>query len=133
MGERRSVSVLVVDDDLDIREVVSEILLDAGYTVASAADGAEALALLEELRPGLILLDLNMPRMNGQQFRARQRKDASLGQIPTVIMSAVDRLSTFLPELSPEDALPKPVRYADLMILVKRYCGDAPRRATASG
>ncbi len=132
MGEPRSVSVLVVDDDVDIREVLSEILVDAGYSVASAGDGVEALALLGQLRPCLILLDLNMPVMNGRQFRAKQRTDPALSTIPTVIMSAVDRMSTLLGELAPDDALPKPVRFLELMALVRRYCGEATDTAGAA-
>ncbi len=119
----RDVAVLIVDDDLDIREVMTEILADSGYTSASAADGREALALLAEIRPRLILLDLNMPVMNGRQFRAAQRADPELGRIPTVIMTAVDRLTVQVADLGADGALPKPVRLQELLSLVARYCG----------
>jgi CheY-like chemotaxis protein len=83
------VRVLVVDDDADIRETVSLILEDEGYDVASAGDGASALAELRDgPRPGLILLDLMMPVMDGWQFREAQLSDPSLAAIPVVVLSA---------------------------------------------
>jgi CheY-like chemotaxis protein len=62
--------VLVVDDDEAIRESVAMILVDEGYTVAMAGDGDEALEIVGEQSPALILLDIRMPRMNGLEFAA---------------------------------------------------------------
>ncbi len=129
MGPLREVTVLVVDDDLDIREVLMEILADSGYTSVAAADGREALALLTEVRPHLILLDLNMPIMNGRQFREAQRADPELRLIPTVIMTAVDRLTVQVADLGADGALPKPVRLHELLSLVARYSGSATAAA----
>lgn len=122
------VSVLVVDDDLMIREVLVEILEDRGFSVATACNGAEALALLGRLRPDLILLDINMPIMNGPEFRKAQRTDPSLEQIPTVVMSAVDRMPEYLADLGVGEALAKPVTLQDLLTVVERYC--TPRLAS---
>lgn len=117
----RPPSVLVIDDDEDNREVLGEVLGEAGYSVVCARDGAEALQLLGELRPDVILLDLHMPIMDGLEFRAAQRRDPSLARIPTVVMSAADRLKDRLAELAPAEMLRKPVKLAHLLSIVKRY------------
>jgi len=85
--------ILIVDDDSDIRDTLKEVLEDEGYVVAGAGDGLEALELLrnaEEL-PGLILLDVMMPRMNGIQFCVERRKHSSWSQIPLIVMSATNK------------------------------------------
>jgi CheY-like chemotaxis protein len=117
----RHVSVLVVDDDFDIRDVVTDVLEQRGYTVASACDGAEALELLRELRPGVILLDLNMPVMSGSEFRAVQERDPALRAIPTVVMTAVGRMREHVAALNVEQALAKPMGLHELLDAVARY------------
>src|SRR5438045_9066037 len=83
-------SVLIVDDDLDIREVLSEALADRGFDVATAANGLEALGKLRELsvRPSVILLDLMMPIMDGYGFLEHRRLDPMLAAIPLAIVTA---------------------------------------------
>jgi CheY-like chemotaxis protein len=81
--------VLVVEDDPDVREPVAELLRRAGYHVCVAADGLEALELLAGCgRPGAILLDINMPVMDGWAFLERVRADERLRGIPIAITSA---------------------------------------------
>jgi len=89
-------SVLIVDDDLDIREVLAETLEGRGFEVATAANGLDALAVLRDLpvRPSVILLDLMMPIMDGYAFLDQRRKDPVLASIPLAIVTAghgVDR------------------------------------------
>lgn len=114
--------VLVVDDDLDIREIVSEVLTDAGYKVIVASNGEIALRLLETERPALILLDLNMPVMDGIEFRRRQRASASLARIPTVVMSAMHQMRDRIAGLEVEEALAKPVELRRLLEVARRFC-----------
>ena len=66
---RSAVSVLLIDDDQDASEIIALLLKRAGYTVALAANGCEGLAMLERVRPQLILLDVHMPVMDGPRFR----------------------------------------------------------------
>jgi CheY-like chemotaxis protein len=114
-------SILVIDDDEDNREVLGEVLGEAGYSVVCARDGAEALELLRLVRPDVILLDLHMPIMDGLEFRAAQRGDPSLALIPTVVMTAADRLKERVAELAPAETLRKPVKLAQLLSTVQRY------------
>jgi CheY-like chemotaxis protein len=116
----RSGTVLLVEDDVDVREAVADTLEDAGYRVLSARHGLEALELLRggNMRPCVILLDLMMPVMDGWQFRAEQRNDPQLAGIPVVALSAHGSLY----ELGAADHLRKPVQLRALMDAVARFC-----------
>lgn len=118
--------VLVVEDDPDIRATLCEALEDNGYTAVGAGNGVEALAYLRGAaeRPCLILLDLMMPVMDGQTFRAEQRADAALAAIPTIVISAYRDLERYAAELATE-YLPKPVRLDTLLETARRYCDAA--------
>jgi CheY-like chemotaxis protein len=111
------VSVLVVDDENDIREAVSEVLADEGYEVLSAGDGAEALVQAREHHPSVVLLDLMMPGMNGWEFRAAQKGDPSLSGIPVIVLSALGRVSG----LDADGYLQKPFELDDLLRAVRRH------------
>src|SRR5678815_5518609 len=89
-------TVLVVEDDVDIRQALVEILEDQGFETLGARDGADALDILSRATdlPCVILLDLMMPVMDGAAFREAQRNDPRLASIPVVVLSAywdVDR------------------------------------------
>ncbi len=102
--------VLIVEDDADIRASVSELLETEGYEVVGAVNGREALAQLRasaEL-PGVILLDLMMPDMDGYQFREQQLADDRLKDIPVVLMSAGGELGTKARALGVAGHLKKP-------------------------
>ena len=116
-------SILIVEDDPDLREALSEVLRDEGYSVAMAADGREALDCLRRpWRPSLILLDLTMPVMNGWQFRAEQRQDPALSAIPVVVLSAGDHLAEQMRPLGITDYVRKPIELKYLLRLIERYC-----------
>jgi CheY-like chemotaxis protein len=116
-------SILIVEDDSDLREALSAVLRDEGYTVAMAADGQQALdCLRRQSPPSLILLDLTMPVMNGWQFRAEQRQDPALSGIPVVVLSAGDRLAEQMVPLGITDYVRKPIELDHLLRTVERYC-----------
>jgi CheY-like chemotaxis protein len=82
-------SILLIDDDRDIRETLGELLTMIGYHVTLACHGREALDILEGgASPDLILLDLMMPVMDGYEFREAQRKLPGGSEIPVFVMSA---------------------------------------------
>jgi CheY-like chemotaxis protein len=118
-------SILIVEDDSDLRQALSEVLRDEGYSVAMAADGREALdRLRRDLRPSLILLDLTMPVMNGWQFRAEQRQDPALSAIPVVVLSAGEHLAEQMVPLGIDDYVPKPIELSHLLRTIERYCSQ---------
>lgn len=115
--------VLIVDDDFLLRESLSLILAGEGYMVAVAENGVEALKRLRSgERPGLILLDLRMPIMDGWRFRTEQQQDPALASIPVVLMTALNEVRGDEDTLKPAEHLQKPVETACLLETVKRHC-----------
>jgi len=86
----RRVHILIVDDDQDLRETLMEALEHAGYSVLPARDGVDAFRQLKNspVRPDLILLDLQMPNMNGAEFRIEQLKLDEFRDIPVAVLTA---------------------------------------------
>jgi CheY-like chemotaxis protein len=82
--------VLVVEDNSPVRALLVDLLHDAGYGVLQAGDGFEALHLLHQARPDLIVLDLTLPGMSGWQFLERSRQELAGIQTPVVVVSALD-------------------------------------------
>ena len=81
--------ILVVDDDADTRDLVDMLLERAGYARAVAASGEEAVSLLEQTTPALIVLDLNMPGMDGWSVAALVRKHERTARIPILVMTGL--------------------------------------------
>jgi two-component system chemotaxis response regulator CheY len=114
--------LLLVDDDFATRETMSMILAGDGYRVATAANGADALQHLRDSdRPSLILLDLNMPIMDGPTFCAR-RKDEGLSSIPVIVVSAERDIAQQAAALGADDYLEKPVDPIQLLDVVRKRC-----------
>ena len=115
--------VLVIDDDVDLRDGMAEVLRDLGYEVTTAGDGSEALAAIRTgARPSLILLDLAMPVMDGWCFSAELRKDPSLVGIPVVVMSGQGAAREEATRLDARACLVKPVPYPALVDTIERFC-----------
>jgi DNA-binding response OmpR family regulator len=103
--ERR---VLVVDDDVSIQGFLVDALADEGYNVRTAANGQDALAVLHEWQPDVILLDLMMPEMDGWQFRARQLALPAAAEIPVIVLSAMRDPTPKIRGLTPARVFVKP-------------------------
>ena len=124
--------IFVVEDDFFIRDMLVELLEEEGYTVASAANGHEALALLRETAdpPALILLDLMMPVMDGRQFRAAQQDDALLQSVPVIVLTASSDNEELPASFQPAAYVPKPINLQLLLETVAahfnnhRYSGE---------
>jgi CheY-like chemotaxis protein len=81
--------ILIVDDNLDLAEAIAFLLESKGYSASTAGDGVEALEFLQaDPSVALMVLDLNMPRMDGQTLLGRIRQDPRLNSLPVVIFSA---------------------------------------------
>jgi two-component system chemotaxis response regulator CheY len=116
-------NVLVVEDDRDIREAISEGLTIEGYRVTTASNGKEALDLLRKSpdawKPCFILLDLMMPVMNGWEFLLIQGSDPLLKDIPVIVCSAVGDRTRFPGVV---EFLNKPLDFDDLIKLISKHC-----------
>jgi CheY-like chemotaxis protein len=120
--------ILIVEDDLDFGELLSEILETSGFVTATVADG---LAALEHLRtherPDVIMLDLMMPRMDGWQFRREQAKTPELAKIPVIVMSADGSVGRKATEIHADGYFMKPPDLGRLFRELERVAG--PTRA----
>ena len=121
-------TVMVVEDDLDFRELERVALTLDGYRVLTAGNGAEALALLKTEHPCVILLDLMMPVMDGLTFLRERGNVPEAQSVPVICVSAGGRdLSAEALRRGAVNCLPKPTDIDDLCATVGRVCG---RRAT---
>ena len=115
--------VLVVDDDPDLRDAVVYYLKVIGMDAVGAAEGREALALLQRGLPiCLILLDMRMPGMDGWQFREAQLRDPRIAHIPAVMFSAEAAIDARARRLGLEEHLTKPGDPERVTELVHRRC-----------
>lgn len=114
---------MIVDDDADICMTMQIALEAYGYRVTTASDGGEALHKLEtDEAPCLIILDLMMPGMNGQQFREAQLRNPALAEIPVVVLSGDYRVDERAAEMGVE-WLGKPIELPQLLAKVEQFCG----------
>ncbi|HMM71765.1 MAG TPA: response regulator, partial [Rhodocyclaceae bacterium] len=117
--------VMVVDDSVTVRKVTSRLLEREGYRVATAKDGLDALEKLVDLMPQLILLDLEMPRMDGFELARALRADARLKDIPIIVISSrtAERHRALARELGIAHYLGKPYDETELLGLVGQHVG----------
>lgn len=109
--------LLIVEDEVVIRDTLTELVSKDGREIVTASDGQEALERLAEIpRPCLILLDLMMPRMNGWEFLQRKSADPLIAEIPTIVLSGSGRPAGAVHQLA------KPVDVERLMALIDQYC-----------
>ena len=122
-------TVMVVEDDADVREAIAEVLSDCEYKPVHAANGAEALHRLRtaEVRPCVILLDMMMPTMDGWQFRAEQKSDPSVSDIPVVVLSAHADGSEAAQQMDAVAYLAKPASLDSLVVKVRLWHSDEGR------
>ena len=112
--------ILVVEDDADTRESMRRLLEQCGYSTMCAADGREALSLLNDELPCLILLDLRMPEMDGWQFRQQLWRDTSLAAIPVVLISAENDLHNIAGSLHAAAHFRKPVDIPQFLRMLRK-------------
>jgi two-component system chemotaxis response regulator CheY len=112
--------VLVVDDDPDILEALSEILEAEGFEIRRARNGKEALERLEPEPPHLILLDLMMPVMDGWEFAQRMRQRPTVADVPIIVLSADRNVGSKAADIGAVGHLAKPFELNDLLDMVRR-------------
>lgn len=118
--------ILIIDDDLPIREAMAEVLTLEGYQVVTASDGRDAFLKLinESVRPDLIIADFLMPNMDGAEFRRRQLETASLAPIPIFFTSA---MSGEISELQGCTILKKPFDLEEFLEVVNANLSSKER------
>ena len=121
-------NVLIVEDDPDVRDMLAALLVSEGFHAVAAEDGLEALHLLRIVRhrapnvPCLILLDLMMPRLSGNEFRRAQLSDPTVSAVPVAVMSGATDVEQRAQALGAVATLAKPIDCEMLIQVVRRYC-----------
>ena len=128
-------NVLIVEDDPDTREMLTTLLETEGFHAVAAEDGLEALHLLRSVRhrapevPCLVLLDLKMPRLSGNEFRRAQLGDPIVATVPVAIRSGAVDAEQRAETLGAVATLTKPIDFDELLTVVRRYCAT-PQSST---
>jgi CheY-like chemotaxis protein len=112
--------VLVVDDDANTRAGLAALLQLRRFNVVTAANGAEALEQARTHQPCLILLDLMMPVMDGEQFRVAQQRDEQIKNIPVIVFSGKPNVIETAQRLGAVCCLPKPISFREVIDEVAR-------------
>jgi CheY-like chemotaxis protein len=122
--------LLVVDDDDELRGLLAQSLEERGYSVATAPNGREALARLRSAAlPAAVLLDLNMPTMNGWQFCAAKNADQILRAVPVIVLSAAASKDPASPYyLAVEEVMAKPIEIEALLSAIERLLARSSRQ-----
>jgi len=126
--------VLTVDDDVDIRKVVSKLVEKSGYEAIEAKNGVEGMHVVRENKPDLIILDMLMPKESGIRMYHELKTEESLKDIPVIVLSAIPKKSFLrsqkvldefadqsVPE--PEAYIEKPEEPEELIALMKKILG----------
>jgi len=114
-------TILVVDDDDSIRDMLEAFLADEGYTVVTATDGAGAIELVtDKLVPDLMLLDIGMPVVNGPEFVALYRRICEPPHAPIVVITARGDGERIAKEIGAETFVNKPFELDELAAAVRR-------------
>jgi two-component system response regulator MprA len=117
------ITILVVDDEPLIRDVVVDLLRDEGYAVVIADDGLAALEMIQQEAPALVLMDVMMPRMDGRAAFRAMREHAHGDSLPVILMSAMVEPTDLDPEITA--FLRKPVDLDQLLALIARLLANA--------
>ncbi len=118
-SERAVPTILIIDDEPSITDVVAEVLTDEGYETLTACGGRDALNVLAERHPDLLLLDLFMPEMSGLDLLAKLQADERLAKIPVVMMTAGAMANLSIGHAGPTQVLAKPFDVDHLLATVR--------------
>jgi chemosensory pili system protein ChpA (sensor histidine kinase/response regulator) len=124
-------TIMVVDDSLTVRKVTGRLLERQGYLVVTARDGVEAMEKLQTLVPDVMLVDIEMPRMDGFDLTRNVRADARLSKVPVIMITSrtADKHQNYAREIGVDHFLGKPYQEDDLLEKISGYLRD--RRAAA--
>lgn len=123
-------TVLVVEDDADIRALLRVVLEAEGYRVVEASTGRDAVVVAAETRPRLILMDISLPLLDGLSATRMIKADAALGDVPVLAVSAYDSVRRRAVRAGCSDLIAKPIDLDELKAAVRRLLNRPPPAPT---
>jgi CheY-like chemotaxis protein len=117
-------TILIVDDEPVARELARKRISESGYTVLTAGNGEEALAVIDKTRPDLILLDVEMPKMNGYTFVGELVKKEFNPKIPVIVLTAHEEMGPIFKRHGVRGYLIKPLKIDEVLIKIKEITGE---------
>ena len=125
VAKRVAPLVMVVDDSLTVRKITSRMLTREGFEVATAKDGVDGLQQLQDIEPDIILLDIEMPRMDGFEFARNMRADPKVKHIPIIMITSrtADKHRNRALELGVNEYMGKPYQEEQLLVMIRQYTG----------
>ena len=124
-------TVLIVDDSVTVRKVTSRLMERQGFEVETAKDGVDALEKLQELRPDVVLLDIEMPRMDGFEVLRSVRRDEALKDLPIIMITSRtgEKHKQQAMELGVNEYLGKPFQEANLIATIEEVIASAKAKS----
>jgi chemosensory pili system protein ChpA (sensor histidine kinase/response regulator) len=115
--------IMVVDDSLTVRKITGRLLAKEGYQVLTAKDGVDALQQLQEVRPAVMLVDIEMPRMDGFELTKNVRGDPATAHIPIIMITSrtAEKHRNYARELGVNEYLGKPYQEEELLGLIANF------------
>ncbi len=113
--------ILVFEDNAGIAELVEIILKERGFSVKTVENGKGVLRVVKKIKPDLILLDILMPGMKGQEVIKVLKQEQTTKNIPVIIFSALNEIQDIAKSSRADDFLPKPFDTTDLVEIVKKH------------
>jgi two-component system response regulator RegX3 len=126
MGANQPISILIAEDDPGISRMMSLILKDEGFDVTIVSDGAEALKMVESVSPDVLLLDLRLPIVSGEEVATKVTQMDNATRPKIVITSASSRVSEIASNLGVDGFLVKPFEIDDLIAAARKVMGVGP-------
>ncbi len=127
-------TILVVDDEPDVRTYLKTLFTKEGYQVEVASDGEEGLEVAQKVKPNLIFLDILMPKRTGIMLYRKMRKAPGLGEVPIVILTGLAQYRSFFAQdfesvPAPDAFVEKPPKREELLALVSKLLGSGASEA----
>jgi CheY-like chemotaxis protein len=117
-------TILIVDDEPVARELARKRISESGYTVLTAGNGEEALASIAQAKPDLIMLDVEMPKMNGYTFVGELAKKNFNPKIPIIVLTAHEELGPIFKRHGVREYLIKPLKIDEVLAKIKALVGE---------
>jgi CheY-like chemotaxis protein len=137
LGEEKTATVLVVDDEPDVVTYLTTLLEDHGYRTRSAGDADSAISEMRARKPDLICIDIMMPRRSGLSLYHQVKTDPGLKDVPIIVVSAFSRLEDFTGKkfrrLFPDESVPEPTDFIEKPVNVEHFIETVERTLGGGG